>query len=280
MLDLVTPVSSDGENGAPPVMLPGDVVGAAPGAGSAERRIDEWLGIAAAALLHLAIILWLVVDWHLSIPPPQPEAVPVQLVMVPPAPEPAPPPQPVAKPTPKYRESGQDEQTTAPPSADQAAAEPTAPPASTPSTELPAPERAETKRDKDAPHAPRKEAALARAPRPDAQRPIEIEPGERDLSGDPYLTHLRDLIARHWIVPKAASKLGLKLEGVAVYSIIIDPRGNLTSVTLKKSSGAPALDAAGERMLREAAPFPPPPPDFPGIDWPIVWTVGLSSDPP
>src|SRR5580698_9357026 len=202
MLDLVTPVSGDGENGAPPVMLPGDVVGAPPGAGSAERRIDEWLGIAAAALLHLAVILWLVVDWNLSIPPPQPEAVPVQLVMVPP--EPAPPPQPQPKPTPKYRESGQDEQTTAPPSADQAAAEPTAPPASTPSTELPAPERAESKRDKDAPHAPRKEAAVARAPRPDAQRPIEIEPGERDLQGDPYLNHLRALIARHWIVPKAA----------------------------------------------------------------------------
>jgi TonB family protein len=274
----VSLVSSDGENGAPPIILPGDAVGAEHGAASTERRLEEWLGVAAAALLHLAIILWLVLDWRLAIAPPEPEAVPVRLVLAPP--EPAPPPQPAQRPTPKYRESGKDEQTTAPPAAEQAAPEPTAPPASTPSTELPAPESVDTKAEKEAPRAPRKEAALARAPHPPAPRPIEIEPGELDQRGDPYLNRLRDLIAHHWIVPKAASKLGLPLEGVAVFTLIIDPRGNLTSVTLKRSSGAPVLDAAGERMIREAAPFPPPPADFPGIDWPIVWTVELYSDAP
>ena len=256
-------------------MPPGDAVGAA----SVERRLEPWLGIVAAALLHLAIILWLALDWRVSIPPPEPKAVPVQLVLAPPAPEPAPMPL-SPPPTPKYRESGKDEQTTAAPSAEPPSPEPAAPPASSPSTDQPTPSRADSKSEKSAPPAPRKEAAVARAPKPQIRHFIEIEPGDRDLRGDPYLNRLRDLIERHWIVPKAASKFGLPLEGVAIYSIIIDPRGNLTSVTLRRSSGASVLDEAGERMLREAAPFPPPPPDFPGIDWPILWTVNLYSEAP
>jgi protein TonB len=273
----VTPVSSDGEDDAPPIMLPSDFVGAEHAAASAEHRLEEWLGMAVAALLHAAILVWLMLDWRLAIAPSEPAAVPVQLVMVPP--EPAPAPQPVDRPRPKYRESGKDEQTTAPPAGEQQAPEPGAPPASAPSTELPAPERVDSKAKKEAPRTPRKEAALAHAPRPELEHSIEIEPGERNLRGDPYLNRLRDLITRHWIVPKAASKFGLPLEGIAVYSIIIDSRGNLTSVTLKRSSGSPVLDGVGERMLREAAPFPAPPPDFPA-DWPIVWRVGLYSEPP
>jgi TonB family protein len=270
---VASPVSSDGENGAPPIMPPRDAIGAA----SVERRFEPWLGIIAAALLHLAVFLWLVLDWRLAIPPSEPKAVPVRLVLAVPQPEPEPTP---PQPKPQYRESGKDEQTTAPPASEQPSPEPTAPPPSTPRSELGSPERRESSTDKAAPSAPRKEAAVTRAPHPEAQRPIEIQPGDRDLRGDPYLNRLRDLIARHWIVPKAASKLGLPLEGVAVYTIIIDPRGNLKSVALKRSSGVPVLDEAGERMLREAAPFPPPPPDFPGTDWPIVWTVSLYSDAP
>jgi TonB family protein len=268
-------LSSDAEVSAPSILPPGEGVGAA----SVERRLEPWIGIAAAALLHLALILWLTLDWRLSISPPEPKAVPVRLVLAPPEPEPAPappsPPQP-----PKYRESGKDEQTTAPPSSEQPSPEPAAPPVSSPSTDQPTPSRAHSKAEKPAPSAPRKEAAIVRAPKPEVRHSIEIEPGDRDLRGDPYLNRLRDLIERHWIVPKAASKFGLPLEGVAVYSVIIDPRGNLRSVTLRRSSGAAVLDEAGERMLREAAPFPPPPPDFPGTDWPITWTVNLYSEAP
>jgi periplasmic protein TonB len=272
---LLTPTSRDGEDAALPVVLPAELVGGAPGAGSADRRREEWLGSAAAALLHVAILLWLILDWHFKIPPAPPEAMAVRLVMVPPAPEPVPqPPAPQ-----KYRESGKDQQTTAPPAADQAAPEPTAPAPATPDTDAPKPDRAEKKQGKEAPRAPRKEAAIAHAPQPQPHRPIEIEPGEHDLRGDPYLNLLRDLISRHWIVPRAASKFGLPLEGVAVYTMIIDPRGNLISVTLKRSSGVAVLDEAGERMLREAAPFPPPPADFAGTDLPLGWTIMLYSEP-
>jgi protein TonB len=113
------------------------------------------------------------------------------------------------------------------------------------------------------------------APKPEAPHFIEMAPGDR---GDPYLNLLVYLIQRHRIVPKVASKLGLPIEGVAVYTFIIDPRGNLMSLTLTRSSGSPVLDEAGERMLREAAPFPPPPPDFPAR--PIALTVSLYSEAP
>src|SRR5215469_8159012 len=79
------PMLSDGESDTAPIMAPGDLVGAA----SAERRLEQWFGIAAAALLHLTILLWLTLDWRLSIPPPEPEAVSVRLVQ-PPEPEPTP----------------------------------------------------------------------------------------------------------------------------------------------------------------------------------------------
>src|SRR5215469_14526815 len=101
---LMTPMSRDGEDGAPPVVLPDELVGARPRARSGPRSREEWLGSAAAALLHAAIILWLVLDWHITLPPAAPEALPIRIVMMPPAPAPVPePPAP-----PKYRESGKD----------------------------------------------------------------------------------------------------------------------------------------------------------------------------
>jgi TonB family protein len=125
--------------------------------------------------------------------------------------------------------------------------------------------------------APKPEATTV--PKPEARHVIETAPGDRNLRSDPYLNQIAQLIERHRIVPKAASKTGQPLEGIVVYSIIIDPRGNLRSLTLTRSSGSPVLDDAGERMLRETAPFPPPPPSY-VLDWTIVWTADLYSEVP
>jgi periplasmic protein TonB len=264
-------LSIDGESGAPPILSPGDAVDAA----SAERRLEQWLGIAAAALLHLAIILWLVVEWDLSIGPPEPEAVPVRLVMAPPEPEP---PQ-------KYRESGKDEQTTAPPAASEEKTPESAPP---PAPLVPRAERVEVEPPPEAPRVPteaprvpKRQAEIALARPPAIQRPpVEIEPGDRNLRGDPYFNLLVKLLMSHRVVPRAVSTHGLPLEGVAIYSVIIDPHGNLTDVRLVASSHVPVLDEAGERMIRSAAPFPPPPADFPRTDLPLEFLVPLYSEAP
>jgi periplasmic protein TonB len=254
---------SNGESNTAPIMSPGDAVGATSG----ERRLEPWLGFAAAALLHLAILLWLTLDWRLSIAPREPEAVSVRLVPSPP--ESAPPQQP------QYSEPGEDARTTAPVASKQSSSEPAAPPPSAPETDVKAPERVDEP-NTVAPPAPGEEAPVASAPNPETRHLIETEPGDRDRRADPYLNHLGDLIERHRIVPKAASSLGRPLDGTAVYRVIIDLRGNLISVTLERSSGSSVLDDTGERMLRETAPFPPPPPY--AVDWPIVWTVSLYSE--
>jgi protein TonB len=47
--------------------------------------------------------------------------------------------------------------------------------------------------------------------------------------------------------------------GSAVVAFSIAPGGRLAGVSLARSSGSSALDRAALRLVRAAAPFPPPP---------------------
>jgi protein TonB len=273
-------VPSDGESRAPPVILPLDLVAAHGGTSADRRRLEDWLAVAAAALLHGLIILWLLFDWRIAFAPPEPEAIPVRLVVAPPVPEPAPPPAPAVPP--RYRESGKDERTTAAPAAEVPAPEAASPPPAAEATpQQTAPEHAKPERRKEALRTPsREKAATARAPRRDTAPRIEVEPGERNLSGDPYLNRLLTLLESHRVYPNAVGRFGLPVEGVAIYYITVDRRGNVTRIALVGSSGVPALDKAGERMIRNAAPFPPLPADIPGNEIPLTLTLPLYPDRP
>ena len=85
---------------------------------------------------------------------------------------------------------------------------------------------------------------------------------QRDQAGDAYLNQLRDIVERNRIYPPASAFPGGG-ERVAVYSILVDPAGNLTALTLLESSGSLLLDEAAGRMLRASAPFPPLPASYP-----------------
>jgi TonB family protein len=67
---------------------------------------------------------------------------------------------------------------------------------------------------------------------------------------------------------------------VASFEIVIDRSGKLVELALANSSGALVLDQAGENMIREAAPFPPPPVDFGGGEIRIRVELGVSSGRP
>jgi periplasmic protein TonB len=54
------------------------------------------------------------------------------------------------------------------------------------------------------------------------------------------------------------------VEGTAVYEFLLDRKGRLMGMKLVTSSGTAALDEAGAAMIRETAPFPPLPADYPG----------------
>jgi periplasmic protein TonB len=277
-------VPNDGEAGAPAVVLPADLAAAERGTTAERRRIEDWLAIAAAAVLHALVIFLLLWNWRFALPAPAPEAVPVQLVMEPPpAPTPAPPPPPAPQPPQKYRESGKDEQTTAAPSGEspgpQTSTPPPPPPPSTTASPEPAPPEEKPKPRKEAMRTPeRKEAEVARAPRPNPQHLIMLEPADRDQSGDRYLNLLVRLIERHRVFPKAVGQFGLPLEGVARYSMTIDRSGQLVQLAVARSSGAPILDEAGEGMIRQAAPFPPVPADYPGSEIRVTVVVPLYSN--
>jgi periplasmic protein TonB len=270
---------------SPPILLPVDL----PTRDLDRRKKDrwtwqEWLAVAAAALLHAAVILWLFIDWPAAEPAQEPEAVPVKIVFAPPPPPPAPQPVPTPQPPASFlgNQSGKDERTTAPPPAETQADEATKPPPSQPEpkpdpkpTEVPTTPPADSGLATPPPPAkpkppkavarldPRKEADTARAPHPAPERQIRVEPDDQERTGDPYLNHARDLIEDHRVYPRVLGQFGLPLEGTPVYAILVDRSGQLRGLKVVRSSGAPMLDAAGENMIRSAMPLPPLPSGIP-----------------
>jgi protein TonB len=286
---------SDGENPAPMLLLAADAdLHDASGTAPFWRR-DDWPAIVAALLLHVIVIAAFLVDWRLPPAATPPENIPVTIVFAPPPASVAPP-----APSPKSplfeRESGKDERTTAPPSAEVTDPEPTrAPAAAAPaeqkpplpqaapsaSSEKPAPPVPDAKaktRDAMARLDPRKEADRARAPHP-APELLHREPGDREQTGDPYLNRARDLLERHRTYPNVLGRYGVPVEGTSVYDVLLDRKGRLRGIKLVTSSGAAALDDAAAAMIRETAPFPPLPADYPGEAVLVTFTIHLFPKP-
>ena len=271
-------MSSEGQNVTAPVALPVGLVLRDLRASDDRWGWRDWLAVAAAALLHLAVIAALIWDWRFPLSPPvEAEPIPVRIVFAPPKPERAPP-----QPSPPLigQESGKDQRTTAPPAADAIGPEATKlpQPQPAPSPEKPTPSKDAAKaepRKEAARHDPRKEADKARAPRPVTPQLLMLEPGEREETGDPYLNHARDLLERHRVYPRVMGQFGLPVEGTPVYAVLIDRTGGLRAVKLVHPSGAAALDEAGATMIRATAPFPPLPGNYPGDMLTMTITIHL-----
>ncbi len=283
---------TEGETGGSPIALPAGLLIGDVELGSNRERLP-WLAMLAAALLHALVVLWLTVDWsHPTNLPKEPVVVPVKIVLAPPPPPPpAPSPMPVPAPKPAppslaYRESGADQRTTAPPPAETAAPETAAPPPPAPEVSqpeketpppppekpTPTPERQPAPQEsaKPVPHKeiarlepPKKKAETPQALRVAPQRHLNVEPGERFESGDPYLNQLHALIERHRVYPRVMGPLGLPAEGTAVYDIALDRSGQIVGMRLDQSSGIAGIDQAVESMIRSSLPFPPLPADYP-----------------
>lgn len=292
---------TEGETSGSPLTLPADLfLRSVEPRGTRQR--PPWLAMLAAALMHVLVLLWLLLDWsHPPVLPEEPKVVPVQVVMAPPTPPPAPAPAPAPAPTPKpqpvptYRESGADQRTTAPPPADTSAPEQAAPPPPElqkaeeetppppPEKPTPAPEKqpAPPESAKSSPRKdlarlepPRKEAETLQALRPSPPRHLNVEPGERLESGDPYLNQLHALIERHRIYPRVVGPFGLPAEGTAIYEVALDRSGKIIGMRLSHSSGITGIDQAVESMIRSSLPFPPLPADYPD-EVPIDITIHL-----
>jgi periplasmic protein TonB len=286
---------SDGENPAPVLLLPADAGLRDAGVVAPFWRRDDWPAIVAALLLHVAVIAAFLVDWRLP-PAAPPESIPVTIVFAP-APPPVAPPAPAPKSPLFDRESGKDERTTAPPAAEvpdpqptrapAAAAseeprppEPQAPPTTPSEKPAPSPRDAKAKtHDALARLDPRKETDRARAPRPAPQH-LHLEPGDSEQTGDPYLNRARALLERHRTYPNVLGRYGVPVEGTSVYDVLLDRKGGLHSIKLVGSSGAAALDDAGATMIRETAPFPPLPAEYPGEAVIVTITIHLFPKPP
>jgi protein TonB len=290
---------SDGENPTPVLLLPADAGPRDAGTATPFWRRDDWPAIVAALLLHILVIAAFLVDWRLPPRPTLPESIPVQIVFAPPK-APAAPPAPQPKPqTPFYqRESGKDERTTAPPSAetadktptrapDAAAAappEPIKPQAALPSAppDKPAPSHdAKTKAHDALAHVdPRKETDRTRAPHAAPPELLHIEPGDTRQSGDPYLNQIYRMIESHRTYPNVMGHYGVPVEGTVAYEFALDRAGHLIKIKVMTSSGTAALDEAGAAMIRDAAPFPSLPADYPGGAMSFIITLPLYPKPP
>lgn len=276
----------------PALRPPDGRIWAGPAPNKRLSRMARW-AIAAAALFHLGLLLWLWLIGRgamLFVPPPEP--IPLRIVYEQPKPPPAPPPEPPPKPAPParlapvepptkplaFRESGDDRQTRAPRPADQAGPQQQAPldqktapetqatdkPVPVPQQEAPkAPTEAGLEKPNPAvtPPKPHQSAREPQAPQPAPPRPPGIEEGDKAQRGDPYLNAVKAMIARQMYYPPQAGLLGLA--GSVHYDITVGRMGQILSVTIVKSSGASILDDAAIQILRRAGPFPPLPDSWP-----------------
>ena len=233
------------------------------------------IAIAAALLLHLAIALWLLFGWSKE-GAPEPPAIEVTLVTLPPAPPPAPP-APAPEPQQKQltaRQSGPDQATTAAPRAAEATPETETPPPAAPPSETakptvtppvanglePPPE--EKPKPLETPPAQTAKPKLAlRAPT--VGPPLDRILGDKDETGDPYLNALWSRIERNRKPTTPVGPEGLHLEGITVFKMLLDHAGHMDELDIVTSSGSPLLDEEARRMIVAATPFPTPPAEYP-----------------
>jgi protein TonB len=293
---------NSGDTPAVPLAIPTDRFIELPFIGRGPAEPISAVAMTLAALLHVAVPVLLLLHWPGVAPIVLPKPIPVALVTVPP-PEtpPAPPAMPKEPPPSPYLESGPGEHTTALAPADTVAPERASPPPEPDAPiNAPATEPAETAAAGDAPSAkpsplsaesskvkpkPRKEIARLEptpkealksqapslAPTP---RHLNIQLGDKNESGDPYLNHLMELIEAHRVYPRITGQFGLLVEGVPVYALFLNRGGSIVRLGLVRSSGNAKLDEVGAVMIQQSSPLPPPPANIPeGV--PIVLTLPL-----
>ncbi|HLI11513.1 MAG TPA: TonB family protein [Alphaproteobacteria bacterium] len=290
-------------------MLPaeGDLAQLSPDPEARRRRLRARLS---ALLLHAAILALLILGPLLQERPIVPVAIPVELVTLPPPPAaakptPAPPPAPPLSPL--HRESGgnPDRQAGRPSEQPKAAESPQPNPAPPPATPAKPAERAvapppkspalpkaaeptesapETKAEQlaDIPPPPLPPATAVKpspAPSPLATRhpPARAhKPIDSNLrgegGGDRYLNALRDRVMGNLRYPPATHGLA----GEAVYMLRLSREGKLLWVSVMQSTGERALDRVGIDALTRSAPFPPPPPDIPGTEVVLYFTLHMA----
>jgi len=251
-------------------------------------RPMEWGAVLAAVLLHLLTIGLVVLDWsgffgRASVQ----EAPPIPVSLVFEQPPPPPPPPPAEKPEPQPepqpptvapRMSGPDEKTAS--ASDETKTETL--PQPKPPSEQPQPRQSGTAPTKETtptkPKAEVKPEGRQAMAEPDTKKESAAGPlfhsfrlpgphggrAERDLAGDPYLNAIKARVESHRIYPPASEFRGGG-QREAVYSILIDPSGNLVALTLVATSGSSVLDEAAGQMIRASAPFPHLPPSYPQI---------------
>ncbi len=102
-------------------------------------------------------------------------------------------------------------------------------------------------------------------------KPSHIYPDDIDISDSisistqasryaSYLHKVKRKIELVWEYPPLAGEMGI--QGRLFIKFEIDKNGHLKMIKLLKSSGAKILDEEAIRAIKEAAPYPPFPPDF------------------
>jgi TonB family protein len=258
-------------------------------------RLVPWT-LAAALLLHGLVFALIAVDWEAMLAgvKSEPTPIPVALVIVPP---PAPAPPQTAQPTQpavQPRSSGPDQKTEAKATEEPKPALPQSTPEAQPTDPKEAKETVQPRTaDKMPATAPRltqlgEQAVVAPEVHHEAQSAPLVRhihwstarggTGSRDTEGDAYLNRMHDIVESNRIYPPAQYFAG-DAERLAVYSMVVDPSGQLVTITLLSSTGSSALDEAAGRMLRASAPFPPFPSSYPQIRTVIVVDLPIYPNP-
>lgn len=124
--------------------------------------------------------------------------------------------------------------------------------------------------------------------RPPANAPATV-PGPSSNSSDWLIGRSRarnaylDQVARHTSRYRTYPRVAFdnKQEGRVVTRVTIGRDGRLIDVTIGRSSGWPAIDAAEIETIRRSAPFPPVPSDMPGdpliLNLPINYELSLAT---
>lgn len=87
----------------------------------------------------------------------------------------------------------------------------------------------------------------------------------------PWKQQVQTLVRANFTYPRSAQVRGD--QGLAVIRVDLAVDGNITGVTLTKSSGSPILDREAVRIAQKIKRFPAPPRGTTNISLPISWQL-------
>lgn len=104
---------------------------------------------------------------------------------------------------------------------------------------------------------------------------VAVMEREGTAGSDSYIARVAKLIGAQVYYPRLARKSGT--EGQVTVLLLVATDGSLEDVFVATSSGSSLLDRAGVRIVKKAAPFPPPPSGTITIEAPIVFSLSKST---